>query len=193
MPRPRRLLSALLARAWNVPGIGRVRVLDLTSSHLEEIDAEWPAARKPTDWHLSWRWAEITSGKVEVFVAVGPDDKVRGIWCSAKHKPITLPDGTFYRTDYLEVAPNARGQEMGVFMFLLIATRALELGATGVVLGTWEVLRGFYGQLGGAETTPRGWNLEPNLIPFVFDSETLEGLREALARMEDHGQGTTNI
>jgi len=176
-----------------VPGLGRVRVVDPSRQHLDEIDAEWPPVRRPTDWHREWRWKDIVAGMVEVFAVIGPGDKVIGIWRSAKHKPIRLPDGLFYRPDYLEVAPVARGQEAGVFLFLLIAARALELGAQGIVLGTWEVLRNFYREMGGVEGKPRGWNVEANLVPFVFDTETLEGLREALERMEDHGQGTTNV
>jgi hypothetical protein len=189
----RRFPSVLLARAWNVPGVGRVRLVHPTDQHLSAIDAEWPPGRRPTDWHRAWRWKKITSGKVEVFAVLGPAEQLLGIWCSAKHKPIRLPDGLFYRPDYLEVAPGQRGQAMGVFLFLLIATRALEVGARGIVFGTWDILRVFYRGLGGVEGKPRGWTIETNLIPFVFETHTLEGLREALERMEAHGESTTDI
>lgn len=96
-PARRRLPSILLARTWNVPGVGRVRLTHPTSQHLLEIDTVWPLARRPTDWHQAWRWTEITSRKIEVFAAIDPADQVLGIWCSAKHKPIRLPDGLFYR------------------------------------------------------------------------------------------------
>ncbi len=185
---PRRLVpSSLLGRTWTLPGSGRLRVVIPTDRHVGEIDLEWPSDRRPTDWHHAWRWKDLTAGKVEVFALVDADDKATGIWCSAKHRPIRLPDGLFYRPDYLEVSPAGRGQELGVFLFLLIAARALELGADGVVLGTWEILRDFYRGLGGMERKPRGWNLEPNLVPFTFDRETLEGLVEALGKKEDHG------
>jgi GNAT superfamily N-acetyltransferase len=170
-----------------------LRVVTPSDRHLEEIDTEWPTGRRPTDWHHAWRWKELAAGKVEVLAVVGANDKAVGIWCSAKHKPIRLPDGLFYRPDYLEVAPAVLGQELGVFLFLLIAARALELGADRVVLGTWEILRDFYRGLGGVEGKPRGWNLESNLVPFTFDRETLEGLAEALEGKEDHGQKPPNI
>jgi GNAT superfamily N-acetyltransferase len=176
-----------------VGAIGRLRVVEPSAAQLTAVDATWPSARRPTDWHGAWRWIDLTAGKVEVFAVVDSADRVLGLWCSVKHKPIQLPDGLFYRPDYLEIAPDVRGQEVGVFLFLLIAARALELGAQGIVLGTWEVLRQFYGGLGGVERRPRGWNLEANLVPFTFDAETLADLKAALDRMEDDGQGTTDL
>jgi hypothetical protein len=193
MPRGRRQPSGLSLKSWNVSGIGRVRVVEPSPAQLAAVDAAWPGARRSTDWHSAWRWLEITAGKAEVFAVVGPDDRVLGLWCSSKHKPIQLPEGLFYRPDYLEIAPDVRGQEAGVFLFLLIAARALELGAQGIVLGTWEVLRRFYEGLGGIERRPRGWNLEANLVPFTFDAEALADLKAALDRTEDNGQGTTNL
>lgn len=176
-----------------MPGIGRLRVIVPSMRQIEQVDVDWPPRRRPTDWHRAWRWRDLTAGKSETFAIVDPTDTVLGIWCSAKHKPIRLPDGLFYRPDYLEVAPGARGQEVGVFLFFLIAARALEAGAQGIVLGTWPVLRRFYEGLGGVERRPRGWNLEANLVPFTFDKATLEELQEALARMEDNGQDATDI
>jgi hypothetical protein len=185
--------SGLLTRVWHLPSVGRVRLTRPSTAQLAMIDSVWPALRNSADWHHSWRWQEIAAEKAEVFAAVGPNDQVLGIWCSAKRRPIRLPAGPFYRPDYLELVPTHRGAEAGVFLFLLVVARALEVGAQGIVLGTWDVLRGFYLGLGGVEGKPRGWNIEPNLIPFTFDADTLEGLREALDRMEVHGQGTTKI
>jgi GNAT superfamily N-acetyltransferase len=193
MPLRRRQPSRLLEKTWNVGSVGRLRVVEPTQAQIAAVDAQWPLARRPTDWNSAWRWLDLTTGKTEVFAVVDEDDQVAGIWCSAKHKPIQLPEGLFYRPDYLEIAPRVRGQEIGVFLFLLIVARALELGASGVVLGTWEVLRGFYGGLGGVERKPRGWNLEANLVPFTFDAETLADLKAALDGMEEHGQGTTDL
>jgi hypothetical protein len=47
-------------------------------------------------------------------------------------------------------------KRQGVFLFALIAARAFELGAQGIVVGTWEVLRKFYEGLGAIERKPRG-------------------------------------
>lgn len=190
---PRRKASNLSTKTWTVSGIGRLRLVEPTLAQLDAVDAAWPAARRPTDWHGAWRWRELTAGKVEVFAVVGADDRMLGLWCSAKRSPIKTPDGPFYRLDFLEVSPGARGQEAGVFLLALIAARALELGAQGIVLGTWEVLRGFYEGLGAVERRPRGWNVEDNLIPFVFDSERLADLKAALDGMEDDDQGTTDL
>lgn len=158
-----------------------------TAEQIDNIDLTWPPRRRATDWHHAWRWVELTRERTEVFGAVANDGEVLGIWCSAKHKPVLLPEGAFYRLDYVEVAPGARGQEMGVFTFLLVAARALELGAGGIVLATWEPLTNFYTGLGGVVRKPAGWNAPSNLVPFTFDVDVLDGLKEALARMEDHG------
>ena len=191
-PRPRQP-SDLSKKTWTVTAIGKLRVIEPSTALLETVDAEWPNARRPTDWNRAWRWLDLTAGKVEVFAVVNSADRVVGLWCSAKHKPIQLPDGLFYRPDYFEIAPDVRGQEIGVFVFLLIAARALELKAQGIVLGTWAVLTQFYEGLGGVQKKPRGWNLAANLVPFTFDAETLADLKAALDRMEDNGQGTTDL
>ena len=185
--------SALLARSWRLPEIGLVRVIRPSPADIAHIDETWPARRRLTDWHHSWRWHEITASRPEAFALRKDDGSLLGIWCSAKKAPITLPDGRFYRPDFLEISPDARGREVGAFIFLLIASRALELKAEGIVLGTWPVLREFYSRMGGHERKPRGWNLENNLVPFVFDLATLQGLKNLLDGMEHHGEGTPNL
>jgi len=183
---PRQVPSALLGRRWSVPGVGSISLRHVTQAHLSEIDALWPQSRRADDWHHSWRWKDILKRRPESFVVTAVDGAVAGIWCSAKKRPIRLPAGSFYRPDYMEVAPARRTSGLGVFLFALIAARALELNADGVVLGTWPVLRAFYRGLGGTEGKPQGWNLERDLVPFFFDSSRLKGLRAELQNLEEN-------
>jgi hypothetical protein len=189
----RRLPTYLHRKRWLLSGTGTVRLVDPTLQELAEIDDRWPPMRRGSDWHHSWRWQTLTKDKPEVFALSDGDGRLLSIWCSAKSKPIRLEGSLYYRPDYLEVAPEVRGKAVGAFTFLLIAARALELGATGLALGTWPFLRGFYAGMGGVERRPRGWNLARNLVPFIFDLETLTELKRLLDGKEHHGETAPDV
>lgn len=193
MSRSRRHPTALTAKVWRLTTFGAVRVVIPTNEQLAAIDARWPGLRKETDWHHAWRWETLAAKSAEVMAVVNDTGQILGIWCSAKAKPITLPEGPFYRPDYLEAAPDARGREVGAFLVFLIAARAIEMGASSVVLGTWAFHRPFYVGLGAVERCPSGWNVERNLVPFVFDVETVGELKRLLDSLERHGQTPSNI
>lgn len=184
--------SFLLRKRWILRGPGTLSLVQPTLEQLADIDERWPPLRRETDWHTSWRWQTLARGKREAFALVSADDLL-AIWCSAKSRPIQLEGQRYYRPDYLEAAPAFRGKEVGAFTVLLIAARALELGATGIVLGTWPFLRDFYAALGGVQRLPRGWNLPANLIPFVFDLETLMEMKRLLDGKEHHGEAASNL
>jgi hypothetical protein len=78
-----------------------------------------------------------------------------------------------------------RGAELGIFLLSVIAIRAIELKAIGVVLGTWEPLRNFYLKIGAAERAPAGWNFPANLVPFTLDLSALETLSVAIGELEN--------
>jgi GNAT superfamily N-acetyltransferase len=138
-----------------LPRFGRVSAVHPANAHIKRIDEDWPPKRRETDWHHAWRWKDLTATRPECFAVVTAEDELLGIWCSAKAAPISLPEGRFYRPDFLEVSPDARGGDIGAFLFLVITARALELGARGIVLGTWPMHRAFYALLGGVERRPR--------------------------------------
>ena len=193
MPKPQRLPSSLAKKRWLVRDRGLFRVADVTSPLVDAIDDQWPSLRRPTDWHHEWRWRQLTEGKREVFAVVNDSGEPAGIWCSGKREPIKLEGGRFYRLDYLELSPELRGGDMGVFLFLLISARAVEVDADGILLATWPLHRKFYSDLGGLEGPIRGWNLEPNLVPFKFDREALVGFQSALERLEQHAKNSPNF
>lgn len=93
-----------------------------------------------------------------------------------------LPEGEFYRLDYLEADPFHRRRDGVVSALLLglVAGRALERGAAGVLLTAFPVdgLRQFYVSAGAAEGKPKGWNAPKSLLSFVFRSAALEHLKE---------------
>jgi hypothetical protein len=118
-------------------------------------------------------------GKPERFALVDGTDVPMAFWCGTKRGPITLPEGPFYRLDYMEVHPRLRGGPLSVFMVALWACRALELGANGIVLSAFpaEGLLAFYRRAGAVERQPRGWNQPRGLVPFVFERPLLEELK----------------
>jgi len=179
------IATSLLQKRWLVPNVGKVSVGVASQKLLCEIDGSWPGTRLQGDYHHSWRWTEIARGCAETFVLLGEGAVPIGIWSSSKRRPIKLPDGRFYRLDYFEADPAHRGKGFGVFLLSVIATRAVELGAIGVILGTWEPLRSFYLNVGAKESVPSGWILAPNLIPFTLESALLEEMTTAIAEIED--------
>ena len=149
-------------------------------SAIAVADAEWPPLRGEGDWHHSWRWRDILGGKTERFAVVGESEAPLGFWCSAKASPISLPEGRFYRPDHQEIDPRLRGGTLGAFMITLLATRAVELGADGIVLFTFPApgLLAFYLRNGATQRAPQGWNVPRGLVPFTYDRTVLLQLKE---------------
>jgi hypothetical protein len=182
---PQPLSTKLTKKRWSISSVAEVGVRLLLVEHAAEADRAWPATRKTEDWHVTWKWRQLVSGKPEAFAVVDlATDRVTALWCTAQRRPAKLRDGLFYRPDFLEVAPPLRGGDMGVFLFQLIAARALEVGANGIMLATWPPLRAFYAGLGGTEGPPHGWRPPANLIPFTFASDALGDLVAALMTKE---------
>jgi hypothetical protein len=172
--------SQLISRRWALPEPDRRQFTleTVTRAHAAKIDREWPALRFPFDEHLHWKWRDICFAGGESFVLIGENGDPAGIWCSAKPKPITLPEGTFYRLDRLEAAPSHRGGIFGVFLFAVAATRAVETAANGMVLGALPAVASFYQGLGGHQVLQAGWRTDPDLVPFTFSRDTLLQLAE---------------
>jgi hypothetical protein len=107
------------------------------------------------------------------------DQVVLALWSSSKKKPIRLPEGIFYRLDYLEVSPPSRGGVVGTFTLAVIAARATELNATGIVLAAFPIkgLSDAYERAGAVGRCPQGWNCPANLLPFIFEAAALARLK----------------
>jgi hypothetical protein len=108
------------------------------------------------------------------------------IWGSRLSRVLKLPEGAFYRPDYLEIDPRRRGGTLGLFILSLVAARTLEIGAIGIVLSTFQVdgLVEFYEAAGATRGAPRGWSCPRLLVPLTFRRPALEmlaGFADALS------------
>lgn len=113
------------------------------------------------------------------------------IWASSASKPIKLAGLSHYRLDYLEIDPRHRGQILGAFVISLVACRALELGAVGVVLAAFPIpgLVEFYEAVGAARGVPRGWNHPKELVALSFELPVLERLKDLADGLIEENQG----
>jgi hypothetical protein len=87
-----------------------------------------------------------------------------------------------YRLDFIEVAPRLVGRRFGVAaLAITAASRALELGAGGLVLGSTKGARRAYEVDGGHQITGAcpayNWNARASLVPFHFGHGVLIKLR----------------
>ena len=177
-------ISRLTGNRWDVPHLGTVTIGGLTLEVLAEIDATWPQARRPDDAHGCWRWTEIAPTLDDLFIVYVQEVVQRwpiAIWGAKRASPLDLPEGPRYRLDYLEVAPNLRGTDTSVaatFALATVAMRALEVGASGIVLAAFQVagLRRAYEARGAVQRAPKGWEFPAGLVPYVLGPEALDRL-----------------
>jgi GNAT superfamily N-acetyltransferase len=173
-----RLATGMCGRKWTVDPVGEVVMADVAEIHLEKIDRRWPELRPETDLTINWRWTQIAASKVEAFTLLNRDEEPVAIWCSQRKRPLVLPAGNHYRLDFAEIDPTSRKSGFGRLVFGIIAERALELGAVGLVLGTWDTHVRYYESLGGREELAQGWTGPANCRPFRFDQTALQRLKE---------------
>ncbi|MEZ4431775.1 MAG: hypothetical protein R3F65_33615 [bacterium] len=149
---------------------------------LTRIDAEWPPERPAGALHRDWRWVDWVREErsAERFVLVDEADAPQLIWCCASRRLLRLPGGPFYRPDRLEVAPMSARSGVGTVGMAVIATRARELGANGVVLKATLDAAPFYAKVGGVAGEVAGWSHSPDLVEFTFARPALDALAEML-------------
>ena len=181
--------SNLAGRRWLVPEIGKVELMEATHDLCAEIDAVWPPLRPERHVHHVWRWQGIHQQMRETFAVCGDAGPV-AIWGSKLARVLRLPEGEFYRPDYLEIDPRRRGGVLGLFSLALMAARTFEVGAAGMVLSTFQVdgLVEFYEAAGATRGAPRGWSCPRLLVPLTFRSPVLEQLAmfaDALSEEQD--------
>jgi hypothetical protein len=164
------LPCGLCERRWDVDGVGAVSLQFATRTLVATAQREWPSRRPWNASNRNWDWISIMAPRRERF-AVLVDGSLAGLWCDNK-RPIQLREGPFYRLDYFEVDP-------GYFALCLIATRALELRAFGVVLASLPEGRAWYETHGAEPRLADGWKVEaPDLVPFVIAGDRLSTMRD---------------
>lgn len=164
---------------WGFPAVGLVALAVPGDSLLAAIDESWPALRSPQSESQSWSWRRIMRSARDRFVLRDTADEPLALWSSAKSGPLRLPGGRFYRLDYLEVCPRNRKARLGAFLMALIARRAAEVGADGVVFGALPEAATFYEKIGFQAGIVAGWQTERGLIPYRLEGEDLERLIES--------------
>lgn len=134
------------------------------------------------DANRHWKWATIMDQMAERFSLATEVEVLVALWCGARRGPLRLPrHGRCYRLDYFEIDPLLRGGDLGTLAFALACERAIELGATGLVLGAIPELERWYRAHGGVSGPIQGWSVERDLLPFFFP----EGMLRTLVELAD--------
>ena len=184
LPKPQ---SRLLDAAWHVPGHGEVRVHAPELERLLEIDRDWPLARDADREHVNWKWlGNMKKHRDGMVVTVG--GATAAAWCGKYDRAIALDWRHWYRLDYLEVAESFAG--LGAFVLVLIAARATELGATGIVGNAFNEasLLAFYKRGGADLECVRGWSCPRKMVPFCVRDDGFEQLRVIDQSLRVEGQ-----
>jgi hypothetical protein len=192
MRKPPPRSSGLLIHRWLVPKLGVARVSTASLETAKAIDTSWPSARQESDVHLAWRWAEIIPDMNDAFVVLVEDEPI-GVWASKLRSPVLLEGRKYYRLDYVEIAPRRRGDQLvAPLVFGLIAKRAAEVEAIGVVLAAFQIpaLVDRYVALGASEGCPRGWNHPPELVPLMFEQAARDRLRGLIDGLQEDSSGS---
>ena len=84
-----------------------------------------------------------------------------------------IPDGPLgklvvWRPSRGLLVPTRRGGSLGPLLVGMIAWRAVELGCSGIVAGTFPEIADWYVRLGAEQRCLKGWNHEKGLVPIVF-------------------------
>jgi hypothetical protein len=172
--------SVLLVRRWAVAPLGNLSVREATTNDGFSVQEAWESGW-PAGWtNAHWSWPRILQRHDERFALIAEDDRVLGLWCGRKPGVLHLSGIKCYQPTYLERAP-LLAPELAPFLFTLIAARARELGATAMVLGALDApgICRFYEAAGGQRRGwPKAFKAGPNLVPYFFDSATLQDLEE---------------
>jgi len=170
----------LLDQRWGMPGIGCLSVRTPTATEVARVDSVWPGLRPQEHENTHWRWQAITESYAEN-LAIFDGERPLALWSSCSGGAFALHDGKFYVLDYLELNPLSRGGTFSALVFAVIASRALEHGAAGMLLASLPASKRFYQTLGGEQRPTKGWKVrEKALIPFAFTLATLNRLRDQL-------------
>lgn len=154
-----------------------LRIVAPHAERVRQIDEVWPTLRDPQNAPLHWQWSQIQKKGKETLALVGPDDGVVGLWTSRK-PVVDLPEGNFYRLDYMEVHPSHVSQGFGKLMIAVACRQAQCHQSSGLLIGALPNSAQVYRGLGAEERIPAGWQVARGLIPFVLVGEPFDRLVE---------------
>jgi len=157
-------------------------VLLASRARCQEVDDLWPPKRPFAHANLGWKWAEVHKRSAECFALVrATDRRTLALWASL-NRSLLLPEGRFYRLDYVEVEPGLRGGDIAGLTFSIAFQRALEVGVDGLVLPSFPETAHLYEQMGFERRVPTGWSVGKGMVAFVGKRELLLGLVEEASR-----------
>jgi len=177
-PAPR---SDLIGRRWRIDVLElELECIHASASVLRSIDADWVARRKAGAANAHWRWYNIALSMPERFALRDDAADPVGVWSSGTKRPIELDGEPYYRLDYPETDPWRRGGGIGLFTLAVVAARARELSAEGIVLGGLDTraAKALYSSARASNATPGGWRPSKGLIPYCIVGDAFAGLCE---------------
>jgi hypothetical protein len=163
-----------------VLGAGYFTLVYPNRAELLRVDESWPAARPSETPYSQWEWEPELRGTDERFALRADDGRIHAVWAVTKAIP-KLDGATWYRPSVLEVHPSGVRGQLGTAAVAVIARRACELDAAGVVVEAIPAARAFYERLGARARGPnefRSWRVSDKLVPLVFDGSAVVRLRE---------------
>ncbi len=152
----------------------RLRVVEPDAEYVEALDRSWPRARAASAEHKEWRWAHIRERSRDILALEHVDGRCIGIWTSGR-SVFRLGGTPCYRLDRVEVSPFFVGQGWGPVVVAACCARALELGASTIVLGALPQAAPFWNRL-AAVGAPPGWTCEPPLLAYTVTPDVVENL-----------------
>jgi hypothetical protein len=168
--------SALLGMSIDLAELGEMQIVAPTVALAFEAKEKWAAGKRSR--LVGWSWPKLVNEYAEALAIVDAQGAPRALLCSRRRRLLDLPRGPSFELGYVEVHPDDRGGLVGYYTFAVAAARALELGATGLVLGATPeagLLR-FYGRFKPLRGKIKGWQPPPGLTPFCFDKNVLTDL-----------------
>lgn len=168
-PLPR---SALLSAEVQAFGL-TLRVAGADPVLIAALDADWPSLRRPGAEHASWSWRAIDAHSRDLLALCEGDVPVAAF--ASRRNVRRLAAMTCYRIDYAEVRDDRMGENIGLLLVALAAARAVELGASAVLLGSLPQAVEFWRKFAD-EGAPEGWTCAPGLRPFVIPSDRVANL-----------------
>jgi hypothetical protein len=166
--------TTLFHHEWVVDGLGAVRLEALGSTEAINLATVWAVREAPWSWGHVWKHHEP---EVYVLRNLATGHPVAA-WAS-RRKLLTVLGTPSYHLSFLEVCPKLCGSgTAGAFAFAVLCARALELGASALILQCPQERARFYELLGGRKGEIRGWQPDRNLLTFQFDQVTLTKHKE---------------
>jgi len=163
---------------WDLGEDGTLCLAKASRSLARDALSIWESRCEPR--LVDWRWALLVGEYPEAFALLAENGHARALWCSRSRRTLRLPVGPTYELGYIEVDPDDRGGTVGYVTLAIVACRALEVGAVGMVLAflPYPGLERFYENAGGQKGKVKGWQAPRGLAPYFFPREALLALQE---------------